>query len=165
MTMARRQNKISLTDEAATVELAGRVAAATEPGDVLALSGDLGSGKTVFARAFINARSSEPEEVPSPTFTLVQEYQFPPDIAVYHFDLFRIEHAEETIELGMDEAFQDGISLIEWPERIAGRLPDDRLEIIMTQGDDAGARQANLLGMGAWGPRLEKILVQGAIGD
>ncbi len=165
MTMARRQNKISLTDEAATVELAGRVAAATEPGDVLALSGDLGSGKTVFARAFINARSSEPEEVPSPTFTLVQEYQFPPDIAVYHFDLFRIEHAEETVELGMDEAFQDGISLIEWPERIAGRLPDDRLEIIMTQGDDAGARQANLLGMGAWGPRLEKILVQGAIGD
>lgn len=165
MTIARSQNKISLTDEAATIELAGRVADAAEPGDVLALSGDLGSGKTVFARAFINARSAEPEEVPSPTFTLVQEYQFPPDIAVYHFDLFRIEHAEETIELGMDEAFQDGISLIEWPERIAGRLPDDRLEIILTQGDTAGGRQADLLGMGSWGPRLEKILVQGAVGD
>ncbi len=158
-------NKIVLADESATVELARLVAAATGPGDVLALSGDLGSGKTVFARAFINARSTEPEEVPSPTFTLVQEYQFPPDIAVYHFDLFRIEHAEETIELGMDEAFQDGISLIEWPERIAGRLPDDRLEIIMTQGNEAGARQADLLGMGSWGPRLEKILVQGAVGD
>ncbi|MDA0305190.1 MAG: tRNA (adenosine(37)-N6)-threonylcarbamoyltransferase complex ATPase subunit type 1 TsaE [Proteobacteria bacterium] len=165
MTIARKQNKIALTDEAATIRLAARVAGAAKPGDVLALSGDLGSGKTVFARAFINARSTEPEEVPSPTFTLVQEYQFPPDIAVYHFDLFRIENADETLELGIDEAFRDSISLIEWPERIAGRLPDDRLEIVLTQGDDAGARQADLLGMGSWGPRLEKILVQGAVGD
>jgi len=164
MTIARRQIKIALTDEAATTRLAARLAAAAEPGDVLALSGDLGSGKTVFARAFINARSTEPQEIPSPTFTLVQEYIFPPDIAVYHFDLFRIENAEETIELGMDEAFQDGISLIEWPERMAGRLPDDRLEIVLTQGDDAGSRQADLIGHGSWEPRLEKILFQGEHG-
>ena len=163
MTKHRAQHNIVLADEAATVRLAGRLAAGAEPGDVIALSGVLGSGKTVFARAFINARTATPEEVPSPTFTLVQEYEFPgggEGIRVFHFDLFRIEDAEETFELGMDDAFQAGISLIEWPERMQGHLPDDRLEITLAQGEDAGVRTADMQGLGSWEPRLEEILAR-----
>ncbi|HIN21333.1 MAG TPA: tRNA (adenosine(37)-N6)-threonylcarbamoyltransferase complex ATPase subunit type 1 TsaE, partial [Rhodospirillales bacterium] len=95
--------RVELADEAATAALAARVSARARPGDVFALSGPLGSGKTVFARAFINARTRTPQEVPSPTFTLVQGYEFPNAegaIPVYHFDLFRIENADETAELG-----------------------------------------------------------------
>lgn len=168
MTTHPMQHKVVLVDEAATALLAGRVAHRAVAGDVLALSGDLGSGKTVFARAFINARSATARDVPSPTYTLVQEYEFPGDgenIPVYHFDLYRIESAEETMELGMDEAFAAGISLIEWPERMQGRLPDNRLEITLTEGGGAGVRNAGLLGLGSWQPRLEEILIEGNSGD
>lgn len=149
-----------LADEDATKALAARLAGIARPGDVLALSGDLGSGKTVFARGFINARAQEPEDVPSPTFTLVQAYEFPAPgsaIPVFHFDLYRIEDASETRELGMDEAFATGISLIEWPERVNGHLPADRLVVTLEQGPTPDSRKATLLGLGSWGPRLEEI--------
>lgn len=151
---------IELADEAATAALAARLAAAAEPGDVLALSGPLGSGKTVFARAFINARSAGPEEVPSPTYTLHQTYEFPASagaVPVHHFDLFRIEDAGEIRELGMEDAFADGISLIEWPDLVNGLLPDDRLEVALDQGADPDSRQATLVGFGTWDKRLEAI--------
>ena len=151
---------VELADEAATVALAQKVAEIALPGDVLALSGGLGSGKTVFARAFINARAKGPEEVPSPTFTLVQEYEFSGDsgaIPVFHFDLFRIEDAAEVRELGMDEAFSSGISLIEWPERINGHLPADRLEICLDQGPTEDSRRVALRGLGSWGPRIREV--------
>ena len=161
MTTHPTRHNIPLADEAATERLAGQIAAGSRPSDVIGLSGPLGSGKTVFARAFINARTADTQEVPSPTFTLVQEYEFPGEvegIRVYHFDLFRIENSDDTFELGMDDAFQAGISLIEWPECISHRLPDDRLEITLTPGQDAGSRTADLHGLGSWGPRLEEIL-------
>ncbi len=151
---------IELADEAATAALAARLAASAEPGDVVALSGPLGSGKTVFARAFINARSAGPEEVPSPTYTLHQTYEFPASagaVPVHHFDLFRIEDAGETRELGMEDAFADGISLIEWPDRVNGLLPADRLEVALDQGANPDSRRATLVGLGSWGPRLEAI--------
>ena len=134
---------------------------------VLALIGDLGAGKTVFARAFINARADTAQDVPSPTFTLVQTYQFTDTdspggdldgpgggIPVYHFDLFRIEDAGEIDELGMEEAFAGGISLIEWPERLNGLLPVDRLDVTLTQGKGAGERRCVLTGHGSWVERL-----------
>ena len=151
---------IELANKTATQALAQTVAEVARAGDVFALSGDLGSGKTVFARAFINARAESQQEVPSPTFTLVQEYEFSSNggvIPVFHFDLFRIEEATEVRELGMDEAFAGGISLIEWPERINGHLPADRLEISLDQGPTENARRASLRGLGSWGPRIKKI--------
>ena len=117
---AEKPITIELADEAETAALAIKLAAAARPNDVLSLIGDLGAGKTVFARAFINARAAATQEVPSPTFTLVQTYAFPDpgdDIPVYHFDLFRIEDAGELEDLGMEDAFAGGISLIEWPDQ------------------------------------------------
>ena len=151
---------VELADEAATQALAQKLAGIARTGDVLALSGDLGSGKTVFARAFINARAEQPEDVPSPTYTLVQEYEFPSGggaIPVFHFDLFRIKDATEVRELGMDEAFISGISLIEWPERINGHLPADRLEVFLDQGPTEDSRRAALRGLGSWEPRIKAI--------
>ena len=151
---------VELADEAATQALAQKLAEIARTGDVLALSGDLGSGKTVFARAFINARTEGLKEVPSPTYTLVQEYEFPSGggaIPVFHFDLFRIKDATEVRELGMDEAFISGISLIEWPERINGHLPADRLEVFLDQGPTEDSRRASLRGLGSWEPRIKAI--------
>src|SRR5437016_9040493 len=105
---------VDLPDEAATAAFAARISALAEIGDVIALKGELGAGKTSFARAFIRARGGA-EEVPSPTFTLVQLYELG-DATVWHFDGYRLRHPEEAWELGIEDAFCDGISLIEWPE-------------------------------------------------
>jgi tRNA threonylcarbamoyladenosine biosynthesis protein TsaE len=145
--------RLDLVDEAATAALAARLARLARPGDVIALSGPLGSGKTAFARAFIHARMGGAEEVPSPTFTLVQTYDVG-DATVYHFDLFRLTHADETVELGIEEAFAEGIVLIEWPDRLDGRLPPDRLDVALEHGRHAEARAVRLTGRGAWGGRL-----------
>ncbi len=149
-----------LPDPSATADLAGRLAAHARPGDVIALSGDLGSGKTSFARAFIKAlpdpgdvAGSADEEVPSPTFTLVQVYRRAP-ADVWHFDLYRLERPEEAYELGIEEAFAGAISLIEWPERLGPLLPAERLEIALGFGAAPQARHAVLTGNGAWRRRL-----------
>jgi tRNA threonylcarbamoyladenosine biosynthesis protein TsaE len=141
---------VDLPDENATVALAARVAGVAMPGDVIALSGPLGAGKTVFARAFIRARGGA-GEVPSPTFTLVQCYELP-EAAVWHFDCYRLRQAEEAWELGIEDAFRDGISLIEWPERIEPLLPADRLWLELSPGGSSGSRRAALSG---WGDRLD----------
>ena len=95
---------IELPDEAATAALATRLARLVRRGDVIALKGELGAGKTVFARAFIQARAGGGEEVPSPTFTLVQVYEMP-DAALWHFDCYRLRDPEEAWELGIEDAF------------------------------------------------------------
>jgi tRNA threonylcarbamoyladenosine biosynthesis protein TsaE len=155
---------VELADEQATAALARRIAATARVGDVVTLSGGLGTGKTVFARAFINARLGKPEEVPSPTFTLVQAYETPGDakaggdgVTVYHFDLFRLQSAAEARELGMDDAFAEGISLIEWPERLDGTLPEDRLEISFAQGAAPDSRLASIVARGSWRTRVAAI--------
>jgi tRNA threonylcarbamoyladenosine biosynthesis protein TsaE len=153
---------VDLADEQATAALAGRVAALALPGDVIALSGELGAGKTSFARAFIRARGGE-EIVPSPTFTLVQTYDLP-DGAVWHFDLYRLRAAEEAWELGIEDAFRDGISLIEWPERLGPLLPARRLGIALDFGAASDTRRATLtLGDGnglGWAKRLAGIAAE-----
>jgi tRNA threonylcarbamoyladenosine biosynthesis protein TsaE len=139
----------ALADEAATARLAAEVAARARAGDVIALAGPLGAGKTAFARAFIRALGGT-EEVPSPTFTLVQTY--PLTATVWHFDLFRLEAPAEAWELGIEEAFADGISLIEWPERLGALLPEDRLEVILSFAEPG--RRARLVGRGSWAGRV-----------
>lgn len=145
---------IDLDDEAATVALACRFAERATRGDVIALSGGVGVGKTVFARAFIRARCAAEVEVPSPTFTLVQVYEPADDgPAIWHFDFFRLERADDAVELGIDEAFGSGITLIEWPEQVPGLLPDDQVVIRLEGGADPGSRRAVLrLGRG-WSGR------------
>src|SRR5436305_751809 len=135
---------LDLPDEAATAALAARLADAVEPGDVIALRGELGAGKTSFARAFIRARGGT-GPVPSPTFTLVQLYDLPGG-AVWHFDFYRLKRPQEAWELGIEEAFADGISLIEWPERAEQVLPADRLEISLLPGPTRDSRRAELAG-------------------
>ena len=147
---------VDLPDEAATAAFAARISALAAPGDIIALKGDLGSGKTTFARGFIRARGGL-EEVPSPTFTLVQVYELG-SAMVWHFDLYRVTSPEEAWELGIEDAFAEGISLIEWPERLGPLMPPRRLEIEFLFGDQPEARRA-VLGAGeGWRPRLEKIL-------
>ena len=148
-----------LPDEGATAALARRLAASARAGDVIALYGDLGTGKTAFARAFIKALphpAGATDEVPSPTFTLVQCYERDP-APVWHFDLYRIARPEEVYELGFEEALSDGISLIEWAEHLGRLLPVDRLDIHFAYGATATARHATLTGVGSWSARLRGI--------
>jgi tRNA threonylcarbamoyladenosine biosynthesis protein TsaE len=155
----------SLGDEGATERLARRVAAVARTGDVIALSGELGVGKTRFARAFIDALQGDGDEVPSPTFTLVQTYDTPAG-TIWHFDLYRLNRPEEAYELGIEEALADGIVLIEWPERLTGLLPAERLDVSLAFTDErpeaeSEARQAELTGHGRWGQRLEGLAIDG----
>ncbi|MBL8670196.1 MAG: tRNA (adenosine(37)-N6)-threonylcarbamoyltransferase complex ATPase subunit type 1 TsaE [Alphaproteobacteria bacterium] len=156
-----------LADLAATEALASLLAAAAAPGDVLALGGDLGAGKTSFARAFVTARSRladvPPEEVPSPTYTLVQVYELP-NGTIWHMDLYRIDRPDDAWELGIEDALGQAILLIEWPERLGASLPRDRLDVRLALPPDAagdgargGARLAALEPQGMLAPRLAAV--------
>lgn len=114
-------------DEKATQDLAQTMAKLTRPGDVWALFGTLGMGKSVWARAFINSFCPE-NDVPSPTFTMVQTYQTP-DFEIYHYDLYRLKSAEEIWELNIEEALYNGVCLIEWPEKMGAYLPRDVIRV------------------------------------
>jgi len=138
---------IRLADADATEALGAALAGRLRPGDAVCLYGLLGAGKTTLARGLIRALTGPDEEVPSPTFTLVQLYEGP-DFPVSHFDLYRLESAGEADELGLDEALEDGAALIEWPQRLGGRLPPDRLDIEIAF--DAEGRLARLTPHGAW---------------
>jgi tRNA threonylcarbamoyladenosine biosynthesis protein TsaE len=154
---AARALVVDLPDETATAALAGALAKRARRGDVIGLEGPLGSGKTTFARAFIRALGSGDEEVPSPTFTLVEIYSFPGKPPVWHFDLYRLKAPEEAWELGIEEAFAAGISLIEWPERLGALLPAERLMLALADGGSAERRQAQLSASAGWASRLEAI--------
>jgi tRNA threonylcarbamoyladenosine biosynthesis protein TsaE len=143
---------IELPDEAATAALAAGVAALARVGDVIALKGELGAGKTSFARAFIRARGGA-EDVPSPTFTLVQTYELD-DATVWHFDCYRLRHPDDAWELAIEDAFNDGISLIEWPELLGPLVPARRLEITLCAGTTPAARRAIIDAGAEWASRL-----------
>jgi tRNA threonylcarbamoyl adenosine modification protein YjeE len=151
---------IVLANERATQRLAVDVAAVLKPGDLVTLSGDLGAGKTAFARALIRHLAEDAAlEVPSPTFTLVQTYTLP-RVTVMHADLYRVTHPGELAELGVDEGADSSIVLLEWPDRAAGSLPADRLDIAFTLVPHLGPnqRQAELTAYGAFVPRLERMV-------
>ncbi|MEO6379851.1 MAG: tRNA (adenosine(37)-N6)-threonylcarbamoyltransferase complex ATPase subunit type 1 TsaE [Caulobacteraceae bacterium] len=137
-------------------DLGARVAQALRIGDAVCLHGPLGAGKTTLARGLIRALTTPDEEVPSPTFTLVQAYDGP-DFTVAHFDLYRLVRPEEAFELGLDEALDDGAAVIEWPERLGGSLPANRLDIELSAPPEGG-RLARLTGHGDWTNRMEDLL-------
>ena len=129
----------ALADEAATTRLGAAVAELLRPGDAVLLTGELGAGKSTLARGLVRALTRPDEEVPSPTFTLVQHYDG--RLPVAHFDLYRLQDAAEADELGLDEALDEGAVVIEWPQRLGARLPPDRLDIELTlEGEGRRAR-------------------------
>ncbi|MBK1666217.1 tRNA (adenosine(37)-N6)-threonylcarbamoyltransferase complex ATPase subunit type 1 TsaE [Rhodospirillum rubrum] len=145
-----------LPDPSATDRLGAALARVVRGGDVLALIGDLGAGKSALARALIRALTTPDEEVPSPTFTLVQTYD-PADgerPMIWHFDLYRLDDPEEALALAIEDAFAEGISLIEWPDRLGALLPADRLDIRLGPDASGAGRIATLSERGRWAGRL-----------
>lgn len=133
---------VALVDEDATLVLGARIASLLQPGDAIALYGDLGAGKTTLARGILQALGLE-GEAPSPTFAIVQPYD-PPEtrIPVWHIDLYRLEDPEEALELGLDEARRDVAMLIEWPKRLGAGLWEDALRLhllVEPQGEGQSA--------------------------
>lgn len=116
--------------EEETISLGEKVSQYCRQGDVFALFGTLGMGKSVFARAFIQKLCGK-TEVPSPTFTLVQMYDAP-EYEIYHFDLYRLKSPEEIFELGIEEAMYEGVCLIEWPEKMGNYLPRKAIKVTIT---------------------------------
>ena len=148
---------VPAADEAKTQALAAALARQCEPGDCILLSGDLGTGKTTFARGFILALCPQAGDIVSPTFTLVQTYPAGAG-TIWHFDLYRLKNREEIAETGLEEALQTGLTLIEWPELIRQQLPDDALTVTMGLTGDAGRRALTFTGrQGAWGSRLNRL--------
>lgn len=145
---------IALPDAAATVAFGRRLGEQLGAGDVVCLSGGLGAGKTTLARGAIEAWTGQPEEAPSPTYTLVQTYVGAKG-ELWHVDLYRLKRPDEAWELGLDDAFADAACLIEWPERLEGQLPANRLDLALAA--DGEGRRASLTAHGAWRQRLDAI--------
>jgi tRNA threonylcarbamoyl adenosine modification protein YjeE len=149
-----------LPNEEAMQRLVEDIAIALEPGDLVTLSGDLGAGKTTFARALIRSLAGDPTiEVPSPTFTLLQAYDLP-RFPVVHADLYRVSGTSELAELGFEDLPAGAVTLLEWPDRAAGFLPPNRLDIAFTLSPQLGLEHRNvrITGYGSFGPRAERLM-------
>jgi len=144
---------IEFKNEAETAAFGARLATALRGGDVVRLEGPLGAGKSTLARGLIRAASGA-RDVPSPTFTLVETYETD-DAAIWHFDLFRLEDRNEVWELGLEDALETGVALIEWPEQIDGMLPDDALRLILSV-TDKNARRLHIIAPERWTPALRQ---------
>lgn len=139
-------------NEPALQGLAQKISTQCQPGDTIFLEGDLGAGKTTFARAFIRARTKQTMEVVSPTFMLLQDYALPEGYHIWHFDLYRLEHEGELQELGLEDALKEGITLIEWPT-LAKSWVSEPLRVVITHHD--AVRQVTLYGdTNRWHDRL-----------
>lgn len=150
---------IELPDLEATEKLAVDIANMLEPGDLVTLSGDLGAGKTAFARAAIRHLAGLSDlAVPSPTFTLMQTYELP-RFPLVHADLYRLSSPGELVELGFDDLPENAVVLLEWPDRAAGFLPPDRLDVTLTLAPnlDAGTRNVRVTGYGKFAQRVERL--------
>ena len=150
---------VALPDEHVTRRLAIDIANSLERGDIVTLSGDLGTGKTTFARALIRHLAGDPAiEVPSPTFTLMQTYDLP-QFPLVHADFYRLSGSAELAELGFDDLPQGAVVLVEWPERAAGFLPPDRIDVALTLAPKLKLefRHVRVTGHGALGPRVHRM--------
>lgn len=159
-TAPRFHAELDLASPEATARLASRLGALLRPGDTLLLSGPVGAGKSHFARALIRARQVDagmlPEDVPSPTFTLVQTYAAGP-VDLWHADLYRLTDPGELVELGLDEAFDAAICLVEWPDRLGELAPPGALSLDFLPGPDDDSRRLAMDGPTAWGARLSDL--------
>jgi tRNA threonylcarbamoyladenosine biosynthesis protein TsaE len=151
---ASDSREIALPDAVATIALGRRLGARLKAGDVVCLSGNLGAGKTTLARGAIEAWTGQQEEAPSPTYTLVQTYEGVRG-ELWHVDLYRLKRPDDAWELGLEDAFHSAACLIEWPERLEGQLPRDRLDVeLKPEGE---GRSAALRAHGAWRAKLGSI--------
>lgn len=140
-----------------TAALASRLAKLVRAGDCLALSGEVGAGKTTFAQAFLKPLLKADEPVTSPTFTLVQAYETREAWHVYHADLYRLRHASEFTELGLEEAFHHHVTFIEWPEIAFPMLPDDTLFIAIDYVSEHARSISLRSDSPAWQSRLKEF--------
>lgn len=141
-----------------TENFARTLAQITKKGDVILLFGDLGTGKSTFARAFIRALTHTEEEVPSPTFTLVQTYTSP-QFPIWHFDFYRLESPQEIWELGVED-IQTGVALMEWPLKMGAYLPKEALQLIFECGEKEDERRLTIEAPLPWRNRIELLLKQ-----
>lgn len=148
-----RRIEISLKNEKATIKLGAQLSVLLEPGDVVCLSGSLGAGKSTLARGVIKAAAGA-EEAPSPTFTFVETYETP-RFLLWHFDLYRLDLPGDVWELGYEDALDDGVMLIEWPERLGGLAPSQALEIGLEI--DGMMRKASITASEIWRRRLLEV--------
>lgn len=146
-----------LASPAETCALARRLAPGLGPGDTLLLSGGVGAGKTHFARCLIQGLLPVPEDVPSPTYTLIQTYAVP-GAEIWHADLYRLTDPLDLVELGLTEAFDTAITLVEWPDRLGDLVPANALSLDLAPGDADEARRLTLRWSDPrWTSRLEGI--------
>ncbi|MDH3262872.1 MAG: tRNA (adenosine(37)-N6)-threonylcarbamoyltransferase complex ATPase subunit type 1 TsaE [Paracoccaceae bacterium] len=147
--------------EAETRRFAEALAPRLGAGDVLLLEGPIGAGKTAFARALIAARlaaaGAPAEDIPSPTFTLVQTYLAGP-LEIWHADLYRLSHPDEAAELGLEEAFATALCLVEWPDRLGPAAPPEALRLAFAADPAEDVRHLTLSGPSAWAKRLKPVL-------
>ena len=161
--------RLEFSDLQATQRFGGLLAGRLRAGDVIALSGALGAGKSVLARAIIQAVDAAQDDVPSPTFTLVQQYALADGTPLWHLDLYRIETPQEAMALGLDDAFIDAVCLIEWPDRLQKLLPKTNLSIHLFADDggddsvddgkdDSGVRFADVTVPRHWADRINDLV-------
>ena len=131
---------LTLPDLAETKRLATCLSQFIVPGRVFCLSGPLGTGKSELARAMITASCGPQDDIPSPTFSLIQPYMCNDGFEVWHMDFYRLETAEQALALGIEDAFYACCCLIEWPDKIQDRLPSNQIKIDLAMGPDAGSR-------------------------
>jgi N-acetylmuramate 1-kinase len=144
-------------DEAGVVRLAELLALKVGVGDVVALSGELGAGKTTFARALIGAVLQQAQaEIPSPTFSLRQSYAGA-RLKLEHFDFYRLSGPDEAQELGLEDALENGVVIVEWPERVAALLPSSRFEVVLAESKSPAVRRVTLRGLGDAGGRAARV--------
>ena len=155
---------LDLPTPEATADLARWFAPRLAAGDAILLDGHIGAGKSHFCRSLIQARLAalgRMEDVPSPTYTLVQVYAVD-GVEIWHADLYRLTTAEDAAELGLDEAFEQAICLVEWPDRLGGMAPETALRIDLKPGADPMTRSARLW---ARDPRWRPVLDSLAAGE
>ncbi len=149
-------HKILLENAEVAADWARSIAVHLLAGDCLLLSGPVGAGKTHFARAAIQSLLLEPEDVPSPTFTLVQTYESRVG-EIWHTDLYRLSHIEELEELGLEDALEQALTFVEWPERLGELRPNRYLTIDFSFVDDSDLRAATITPVGTGWGWLEQI--------
>jgi tRNA threonylcarbamoyladenosine biosynthesis protein TsaE len=137
--MLQKTARITLSSPEETAALARRLGAHLAAGDVVLLEGSIGAGKTHFARCLIQSRLSVAEDVPSPTFTLVQTYDAE-GTEIWHADLYRLASPDDVVELGLIDAFETAICLVEWPDRLGSLIPRDALTLAFRQGAEDDTR-------------------------